>query len=209
MNVEDALDRLDAIQEQLSRSSPVRGYRAVTVGWTALLGSSGAALQVAFVENPLADRRAYLTLWVGLALVGILAMAADIARRFALSSSRHERHGLLRTALTLLPAFGTAAVLTVALAGRSGEVFGLLPGLWMLCFALAIFASITRLPPGVGYVGCLYFAAGAWALGADAAVALSPWVMGGVFGIGQAWATWILARNPETFEFPLERGSAT
>ena len=35
MNVHDALDRLDAIQEQLSRSTPVRGYRAQTVACTA------------------------------------------------------------------------------------------------------------------------------------------------------------------------------
>jgi hypothetical protein len=112
---------------------------------------------------------------------------------------------LLRTLFTLLPAFGMGAVLTVALAGGSDEVFTLLPGLWMLCFALASFASLPRLPHGVGYIACLYFAAGAWAVAQSAAVVFSPWVMGSVFGLGQAWAAWLLARSPEGAEFPLER----
>ena len=205
MNVDDALDRLDVIQEQLSRSIPVRGYRAATVAWTAALAAGGAGAQAAWVGQPLAERWAYLTIWVGLALVGILAMTVEVGRRYLLTRWRHERHGLLRTLFALVPAFGTAGVLTVALAGRSDELFALLPGLWMLCFALAIFASLPRLPHGVGSVGCLYFAAGAWALAQPAAVALSPWTMGGVFGLGQAWAAWLLARSPEGAEFPLDR----
>ncbi|MCP3915838.1 MAG: hypothetical protein GY711_09800 [bacterium] len=205
MNIHDALENLDTIQEQLSRSTPVRGYRAATVARTAALGAVGAAAQAVWVGEPLAERRAYLGLWVGLALVGVLALTFEVGRRFVLTRSRHERHGLLRTLFTLAPAFGTAAVLTVAFATRSDELFALLPGLWMLCFALAIFASVPRLPQGVGFVACFYFAAGAWTLGQPAAVALSPWTMGAVFGLGQAWAAGLLACAPEGAEFPLDR----
>jgi len=205
MNVDDALDRLDLIQEQLSRSTPVRGYRAATVAWTAVLGAGGIAAQFAWVGDGLSDRRAYLTVWVGLALVSIFGLSLEVGRRYFLTSSRHERHGLLRTLFSVVPAFGTAAVLTLALAGGSDEVFILLPGLWMLCFALAVFSSLPRLPQGIGSVACLYFAAGAWALAQPAAVALSPWTMGAVFCLGQAWAARILMRSPEGTEFPLDR----
>lgn len=206
MKVDDALDRLNVIHEQLSRSAPVRGYRAATVAWTAAMAAVGACAQAVWVREPAGERGAYLTIWVGLAAAGILALCVEVGRRYVLTRSRHERHGLLRTLFALLPPFGTAGVLTIALAGRPGEVFALLPGLWMLCFALAIFASLPRLPRGVGTVGCLYFAAGAWALAQPADVALSPWTMGAVFGSGQAWASWLLARSPEGAEFPLDRG---
>ena len=205
MNTQDALDRLDTIQHQLSRFSPVRGYRAATVAWTAGLAGVGALAQAVWVVDPLTERGAYLSIWVGLALVGTLGLVAEVGRRYALTRSRLERHGLLRTLLALMPAFCVAAVITPALAGRSADTFALLPGLWMLCFCLAIYASLPRLPQGVGMIGCLYFVAGAWALTRSAAVATSPWTMGCVFGVGQAWAAWILARFPEGAEFPLDR----
>ena len=136
MNVQDAIDRLDIIQEQLSRSTPVRGYRATTVAWTAALAGVGAIAQAAWVTDPLAERGAYLSIWVGLALVGILSLVLEVGRRYRLARMRLERHGLLRTVITVMPAFGVAAVMTAALADRSDEAFALLPGLWMLCFCL-------------------------------------------------------------------------
>lgn len=205
MNVQDALDRIDTIQRLLSRSSPVRGYRAATVGWTAGLAGIGATLQMVWIPDPLAERAAYLGIWVGLALVGILSLVLEVVRRHALTRSRLERHGLLRTLLTVMPAFAVAALLTAALATRSDESFGLLPGLWMLCFSLAIYASLPRLPYGVGNIACFYFAAGAWTLTRSAELATTPWTMGCAFGLGQAWAAWLLAKWPEGHEFPIDR----
>jgi hypothetical protein len=205
MNTQDALDRLDTIQHQLARCTPVRGYRAATVAWTAALAGIAAVAQAVLVADPLAHRAAYLAIWVGAALVGILGLVVEIGRRYALTRSRLQRHGLLRTLFALTPAFGVAAVVTVALAGRSTESFALLPGLWMLCFCLAIYASLPRLPQGVGMIGCLYFAAGAWALTRSPELATAPWTMGCVFALGQAWAAWILSKFPEGAEFPLER----
>lgn len=194
-----------ALSTPLSNTGPVRGYRAATVAWTAGLAGIGAIAQTAWITDPLTERGAYLSIWVGLALVGITGLVLEVGRRYTLTRSRLERHGLLRTLFALMPAFGVAAVITSALAGCSGETFALLPGLWMLCFCLAIYASLPRLPHGVGAIGCLYFVAGAWALTRSAAVATAPWTMGCVFGVGQAWAAWILAQCPEGAEFPLDR----
>ncbi|MDA1266514.1 MAG: hypothetical protein O2816_15650 [Planctomycetota bacterium] len=204
MNVHDALDHIDVIHAQLSRSNPVRGYRAATVAWSAGLGVAGALVQAAWVGEALAERQAYLGLWVGLALLGVLALTLEVGRRYHLSCSRQERFGLLHTLFALLPAFGAAGVLTLALGGRSDEVFSLLPGLWMLCFSLGIFASLPRLPEGVGAIGCWYFASAAWVLAQAPGAALSPWTMGVVFGVGQLWSAVLLARHPEGAEFPLD-----
>jgi len=205
MNTQDALDSVDTIQAQLSRFTPVRGYRAATVAWTAALAGLAAIAQAVWVADPLTQRGAYLAIWVGAALVGVLCLLVEVGRRYALTRSRLQRHGLLRTLFALTPAFGVAAVITTALAGRSPEAFALLPGLWMLCFCLAIYASLPRLPQGVGAIGCLYFAAGAWVLTRSPAAATEPWTMGCVFAAGQAWAAWILAKFPEGAEFPLDR----
>lgn len=203
MDVREALDRLDVLQEQLSRSTPVRGYRAATVAWSAGLAVAAALAQGVVVADPLAARGTYLALWVGAALLAVLALVVEIGRRYVLARSRHVRHGLLRTLFTFLPPFGVAAVLTVALGARSDEVFALLPGLWMLCFSLGIYASLPRLPHGVGAIGALYFAAGSVALALAPHAALAPWVMGVVFGFGQAWAAWLFARHPDVAEFPV------
>lgn len=208
MDTRDALDRLDTIQHQLSRFTPVRGYRAATVAWSAALAGLGALAQAVWVQDPLAQRGAYLAIWVGLALTGVVGLVLEVGRRYHLTRSRLERHGLLRTLLALTPAFCVAAVITVALGDRPPETFALLPGLWMLCFCLAIYASLPRLPEGVGAIGCLYFLAGAWTLTRSAPLALAPWTMGVVFGLGQAWGAWILSRCPEGAEFPPDRRGA-
>lgn len=208
MNVHDALDRLDVIQERLSRPTPVRGYRTATVAWSAGLGGVGVLTQAMWVPDALANRAGYLAIWVGLASLGFLAISFDVGRRYFFARSRHERNGLLRTLITLLPAFAMGGVLTAALAARSDQVFTLLPGLWMLCFALASFSSLPRLPRGIGAIACFFFASGSWAVTQAAAVALSPWTMGGVFGTGLAWAAWLLARSPEGSDFPLDRRDA-
>ena len=80
MNTQDALDRLDTIQHQLARCTPVRGYRAATVAWTAALAGIAAVAQAVLVADPLAHRAAYLAIWVGAALVGILGLVVEIGR---------------------------------------------------------------------------------------------------------------------------------
>jgi hypothetical protein len=62
----------------------------------------------------------------------------------------------------------------------------MLPGLWELIFSLGVFASCRFLPRQMFGVGVWYLAAGLFCLAAGAAAhALSPWMMGIPFGIGQ------------------------
>ena len=65
----------------------------------------------------------------------------------------------------------------------------MMPGLWMVLFALGVFASARLLPREVFGVAAFYLLAGILTLliSCDAARGwrLSPWLMGGTFGMGQ------------------------
>jgi hypothetical protein len=66
------------------------------------------------------------------------------------------------------------------------ETLWMLPGLWQVLVSLGIFASVRSLPRTVAFAGAWYFLAGFTALLlASESHALSPWIMGLPFVIGQ------------------------
>jgi hypothetical protein len=87
-----------------------------------------------------------------------------------------------------LPCVAAGGLLTIVLVSRAPE---LLPGLWALFFSLGIFASYRLLPRPTFYVAMYYLCAGTLCLTLGPR-ALSPWVMGGTFGLGQLFAAAIL-----------------
>jgi hypothetical protein len=91
-------------------------------------------------------------------------------------------------------------LLTVVIARFAGDCLWMLPGLWAVTFSLGVFASRRFLPRSIVLVAGYYLVAGLYCLTLDrAAVALSPWTMGLVFGAGQlltaATLYWSLERN--------------
>lgn len=178
-------------------TTDLRGYRATTVAWTGVLALLGGAAQAAWVSNPADSPGSYLLVWVGVAVAGILTLMLELTSRWNRLPGPGQRAGLLRTLFTLTPAFAAGGLVTLALISRGDGSPALLPGLWMILFALAIYASLPRLPRGVGAVGAFYLLAGAAVLCAPAQTSLAPWTMAGVFGIGQLWAAHVLSGHPE------------
>jgi len=72
----------------------------------------------------------------------------------------------------------------------------MLPGLWMILYALGVFASARLLPRAVFGIAGYYLLAGIFALllshSANSGWRLSPWLMAGSFGIGQCTTAAIL-----------------
>ena len=68
----------------------------------------------------------------------------------------------------------------------------LLPGVWMILFALGVFASRRLLPRSVFAVGAYYLLAGLSVLLMERGAQLQPSVMGSIFGAGQLFAAVIL-----------------
>jgi hypothetical protein len=77
-------------------------------------------------------------------------------------------------------------LLAVVLMRVAAQDCWMLPGLWELIFSLGVFASCRFLPRQMFAVGVWYLAAGLFCLAAgSSARALSPWMMGIPFGVGQ------------------------
>ncbi|OYZ91394.1 MAG: hypothetical protein B7X99_16240 [Rhizobiales bacterium 17-65-6] len=75
----------------------------------------------------------------------------------------------------------------------------LLPGLWQILIALALFSAGTRLPASLRIAGVWYFLAGHGALILAHEAGLSPWLMGLPFGLGEllvALCLYLAGRNP-------------
>jgi hypothetical protein len=194
METHKAAAQLDFIWAQIARTERFRGYRPATVAATGLLGLVAACLQPFFVPARPLNADAYVSLWTAVAVISLALTLLEVAVSYLRSSSELERR-LTRQALQqFLPCLAAGGIVTFTIANSRPENMALLPGLWAICFGLGIFASIPFVTPAVIWVGLYYLGAGALALGCgQESFALSPWLMGGTFGVGQLLMAGVLA----------------
>jgi hypothetical protein len=193
MDLDHAVNQIDAIWQQVSHSSTFRGYRARTVAATGVLGIGAALAQSIWLPEPANHIDAYLWLWVSVASLSSLGVLMELSLRYYRTTSRLERESTIRAIEKFAPCLIIGAVVTWALGEVAVDSLWLLPGLWALLFALGIFASARSVAPGVTLVGIYYTVAGIccllWARGDHA---FSPWAMAGAFGGGQLLTAVIL-----------------
>jgi hypothetical protein len=92
-----------------------------------------------------------------------------------------------------LPCLVAGALVTVVLVITGPDTLWILPGVWQILFSLGIFASYRLLPRATFGVAVFYLASGVICLAvARGGAALSPWVMGAPFGVGQLYAAAVL-----------------
>lgn len=202
MELQEALSHISEIRVQMARAGMFRGYRAATVAATGGLGLAAAGLQMILVPNPEMQIAAYLTVWVGTALLCVTVIGVHMFLRSRSMSLALSREMTWIAIEQLLPALIAGCLLTGVLALTVREAVWMLPGLWQMLFSLGIFASCRFLPRatfgvGVFYLGtallCLLYARGE--------AALAPWAMGLPFGVGQLLSAAVLY-------FGLERNHA-
>jgi hypothetical protein len=181
MHVREALDRLDAIRDQLARSEEYRGFRAAGVATTGVIGLLAAVAQP-HLAFPGAD--GFVTYWVAVAAVAGVLGGAPAVYAYLAGDADARRRGRL-VAGQFLPCVLAGAGATAALARGGPELVALLPGVWAVVFGLGVIATRPYLPPAVAWVGLFYVAAGvvllAWG---TARPEPSGWWVGGVFGVG-------------------------
>lgn len=200
MELRDALTQIAEIRLQMAQSQIFRGYRSVPVAFSALLAFAGASVQSWVVPRPQADMAAYLTLWIGLAAVSMLAAGVEIAARYRRAEPGLTRE-ITRLALELfLPSVVAGGLLTFVLTRYAPEVLWMLPGLWAVMFSMGMFASLRLMPRPLIWVAVYYLLAGTLSLAyAQGPYAFSPWAMALSFGGGQtltaALLYWTLERN--------------
>lgn len=192
MEVHEALSQISEIRTQIARTETFRGYRSVTVASTGILAVLVAAVQGIWIPNPTHQLTAYVTLWMGAALValGMTAFEMHVRSRHASSSARR----LTTLAIEqFVPCLAAGGALTALIVFCARDVAWMLPGLWSMLFSLGVFASWRLLSRPIFWVAVFYLLAGVLCLGlARAETALSPWCMAGSFGVGQFLAAGIL-----------------
>jgi hypothetical protein len=198
MELREALTQISEIRRQVARTEVFRGYRALPVALSGLLALGVAAFQQVWLPDPTRNVFAYLTLWVGAAVISLLATGVEMVLYYRRAVSPLARQTIWLAVGQFLPCLAAGGAVLFAVAAHAPESLWMLPGLWQILFSLGIFASYRLLPPATFWVALFYMAAGAACLTLREH-ALSPWAMGVPFGAGQLLAAavlyWTLERD--------------
>jgi hypothetical protein len=198
VELREALQQINEIRGQLATTETFRGYRAVSAAATGLMAVLTAVLQGWLIRDAAADPLRYVVLWTGTAVLCLAGSGLQVLYVYLLQQSAHRRATTRIATGQLLPALAAGAVVTFTLGQRGLAEVCLLPGLWAVLFGMGVFASRRHLPRAIGWVALFYLLSGAAVLAfLPGPAALSPWLMGSVFGIGQSAAALVLYWNLE------------
>ncbi len=193
MEVADALDRISHIHAQLAKTEVYRGSRPWPILAAGVVGFAAAAAQPHVV--PLGDGRGFVSYWTVVGSIAAVVSAFEIVVGYARPRSDVARRGTRIVVSQFAPALVAGAILTVAI-GRTPDAIPLLPGLWAVVFALGLFALRPYAPRGTGWVALFYLCAGGLMLtGTVDDASLGGWRVGGVFGVGQLAAAFVMHRD--------------
>ncbi len=198
MHVHDALDRLDQIHDQLTRSEVYRGFRVPAVAAVGGLAIAAAAVQP--LVPGATEGLGFVWFWVAVAAVSAFLGSAAAVHAYATREDDFARRRTRRVMSQFMPCILAGGAITVGFA-RVPELVAFLPGLWAAVFGLGVIAARPHLPAGIGAVGLAYVAAGAFHLlrtspGADP----DGWAVGGVFGVGHLVTALVLWCGVESEE---------
>jgi len=141
-------------------------------GWGFILMGATALITTAVAFN-LISQQLWFLVWMGEAIVASVIGILGTLRKAKTQRAFLQGPGR-KFAMSLLPALVGGAILTGAL--YQFQLFGLMPGVWLLLYGVAVMSCGTYSVKVVPIMGAGFIALGAVAL-------LAPWV----------WAQWLLA----------------
>jgi hypothetical protein len=198
VELREALSQIAEIRSRVAATERFDGYRAAPVALTGLLAVVVALLQPRLISDPQADVTGYLTLWLCTAVVCGVVAGSGIWLRHRRSTNRLAKQLTWLAVGQFAPCLIAGAVVTLMIVRHAPTHAVLLPGLWQVLFSLGVFASFRLMPRAIAVVGVVYLTAGSVNLAfASGSAALSPWVMGLPFGLGQLLTAAVLYWNLE------------
>jgi len=186
-----ALADIVEIRSQIAAGTAFRGYGPVAIAFTALLGLGVAAAQSLWPIVP--SPAAFIIEWMATAVVCGTVIRIEMQGR-----SRRLHSGLADAMINqaiehFLPATAASFFLPVLFLRFIPDAVWMVPGLWQIFVSVGIFASARTLPRWMVLTGGWYFVTGFGCLLLGSAThALSPWMMGLPFFVGQAMMAAIL-----------------
>jgi hypothetical protein len=193
MELIEALGRISEIRAHVAQTETFRGFRSLTVGCSGVLGIAAAFVQQGAMSRSRFSALDFIDLWVGVAVVSVLVVGAELLYRCSVESSPLKRRLTVMAVQQFAPCLVAGALVTAALAAAAPDSVWMLPGIWAVLFSLGVFASCRLLPRPTFWVAVHYLAAGVICLSLGrSAEAWTPWMMAGTFGVGQLLAAGIL-----------------
>jgi hypothetical protein len=189
-----ALSEIQSIRSQVARGTEFRGYGPASIALSGVLAVLVAALQAQWMAKPENMRlTVWVAVWAATAAVSVLLTGVDTYARARRLHRGFAREMVQSAVEQFLPAMMVGFLLTVVMMSVAPRECWLLPGLWELIFSLGVFASCRFLPRQMFAVGVWYLASGLFCLAAaSTSHALSPWMMGIPFGVGQLMVAAVL-----------------
>src|SRR5262249_10288429 len=132
MELRDALTQIAEIRRQMAKSDVFRGYRSAPVAFSGGLALVAAIMQPWAVADPTGNIFPYLALWIGMAMLSVLAVAVEMGTRMYLTQDWAHLEPTRLAVEQFLPSVIAGVLLTVVLVRHSPENVPLLPGLWQV-----------------------------------------------------------------------------
>jgi hypothetical protein len=187
MELREAMAQIAEIRQQMARGQLFRGYRAATTAFSGVAAIVTAAAQSVLVREPAREPIAFVQLWVLAAVASVVVVAMEMVIRVRRSASGVQKQLTMLAVEQFVPSIVAGGLLTYAVCAYAPLQTWMLPGLWMVVFALGMFASSRLLPRTVFGVAGFYLVAGVMTFVLSApegdqlpGLAYSPLLMGGV-----------------------------
>ncbi len=188
MNLDDALDQLDAIHAHLARAETYHGYRPFALAVSGVAGLLAALLQPWLVAD---DPAHFARYWLAVAAAGaLLAGGVTVLGYF----TREDEFARRRTRTVLgqfVPCLVVGALLSHALMRQEATVV-FLPAMWSLVYGLGIVASLPYLPRTAGLAAAWFLGCGLFLVVSTEGPVPSGWAVGLPFGVGQLLSAYVI-----------------
>lgn len=202
MEVERALADLAEVRDRLASVQEFRGFSGSAAALSGVFALIAGGVQLVLApapESPTETSR-YLFIWSFCLATALLINYGALLIWYVRSAGRHERRQTRAVGITILPAIGLGAVLSMAVLAHG--MSWMLPGIWYASYGIGLFSSRAMLPKGVIVVASIFGLIGAaLILTTDVSLPLRWWVMPLGFGILQIIIGYLLTqeKRAETF----------
>ena len=201
-DVSRAVEEIAAIHAHLAAREMYRGWRSIPVALSGLVGIAAALVLTARQGDT--DAWTFLRTWFAVGTGAMAAGSAEIAWHYTRHANALERRRTRVVMGQILPALITGLIVPLALVRIDPAFVVAAPGVWSMCFGLAIVSARACLPPASVWAAAYYLTAGALLLVIAGPGVPAPWTVGATFGVGQGLVAILLHATLERGPSPRE-----
>jgi hypothetical protein len=192
-DLDQALADISSMRSQMARGVLFQGYGPAALVATGVIAAGAALAQASWLPDPAANIPSYLALWAAVAIAASGLIGLEAIRRSKQAHGGLADEMLYEAAEQFLPAGLAGVLLTGVIQNHAPQALWMLPGLWQIILSLGVFAACRSLPRALMLVAVWYLTTGLACIAlANGPHALSPWLMGAPFLIGQCLAAILL-----------------